>query len=441
MRREVVITGVGVVSGLGLGAEALWDGLVACRSCLAPITRFDATGFACRLAGDAGDIALRDHVPKSYRKATKVMARDTELAVVAADLAAQQAGLRTRAQDGEPTYPAGRIGTHIGAGLIAAEADELAAAFVTAAEGGAMSLRIWGERGMGNLTPLWMLKYLPNMLACHVTIIHGCEGPSNTITCAEASALLCLGESARVIERGDADCCFSGGAESKVNQMGLTRFTLAGRMATTGAHESGADFVRPYDPEAPGQITGEAGAILVLEGADAAEARGAAALARISGFGAGQSPAPVAPLLERPPADFVDDGLVGAIEGALQDAGLAPDQIDVIVPHGAGHRVVDQIEAGALAAVFGRRLAELPLITITPNIGESWAGAGGVQAAAAVMALRRQMIPARIHAGTAPPGLQAGRAQSQRRSLRHALVCTHGLGGQNAAMVLSRVQG
>ena len=263
--------------------------MVAGRCGIAPIARFDASGFACRLAGEVKDYSAKDFVPKGYRKAVKVMARDTELAVGAAKLAAEDAGLVTRAQSGEgevapTTYPAERLGCHIGAGLMPAEASEMASAMVTAREPNpspellastnGLTLRAWGTIGVGgesgalggmnNLQPLWMLKYLPNMLACHVTIIHGAEGPSNTITCAEASGLLSLGESARVIERGAADVCFSGGAESKVNLMGLMRATLAGRVGATEGFD-GPTVVRPYDPAAGGNVLGEAGGLLILE--------------------------------------------------------------------------------------------------------------------------------------------------------------------------------
>ena len=244
MRRQVAITGLGAVSSLGVGFPALWNGLLAGTSALGPITRFDASGFHCRLAGEVKDFSAKDHVPKHYRKAVKIMARDIELAVAAAKEAAEDAGLITRANlpeggTGETTFLSERFGCHIGAALIAADTQELTSAMTTAVRAagdrnsgdssmGGFSLNAWGtedggEEGMNNLTPLWLLKYLPNMLASHVTIIHGAEGPSNTITCNEASGLLSISESLRVIQRGAADICFSGGAESNVNFMRLIR--------------------------------------------------------------------------------------------------------------------------------------------------------------------------------------------------------------------------
>lgn len=439
MDRRVVITGLGVVSGFGVGADALWSGLCEGRTRLGPITRFDAAGFATRLAAQLpDDFSARDFVPKSYRKATKVMARDSEIAVAAAKACVEDARLVTRGSEGESvttTYPASRLGCQIGAGLIAAEAEELTAAMATAVDGdGRFSLRKWGGeggQGMEALTPLWLLKYLPNMLACHVTIIHGAEGPSNTITCAEASALLSIGESMRVIQRGAADACFSGGCESRLNVMGLLRWSLARMLAPTADETDGSRIVRPYDDQAAGGLLGEGGGILMLEEERAAAARGARVWARLAGFGAGQSD-PDCIDGER------DEGMRFAIENALDDAGVRAGQIDAIVPMASGVKRLDAAEAGALRAVFGDRLARVPLVTLTPNVGNCTAGQGGIQAAVAAMCLREQRLPARLHAGRPARGLDAGARGAAAANLNCVLVCTGSLGGQNAAAVLTR---
>lgn len=457
MDRSVIITGVGTVCGLGVGAEALWEGLVSGRSALRPITRFDPSGFRSRLASEAVDFSgAREYVPKSYRKATKVMVRDTDMAVAAARLALDDARMATRGTNGDeggsPTYPGARFGCQIGAGLIAAEMDELTAALVTAMvpasvpvgpvdtapERGAavFSLRAWGTAeggggGMNNLPPLWLLKYLPNMLACHVTIVHGAEGPSNTVTAMQASGLFCLGESMRVIGRGDADACFSGGAESPINLLRHLRMELAGRLAPTGA--SALDVLRPYDASSAGGLAGEGGGILILEEAAAAERRGATPYARVAGFGSGQSTVATG-------SDFVwsGEGLRYAIESAMEDAGIGPGDVDAIIPQGSGVPAVDLEEAGALRAVFGLRLGSIPLVPLVPFIGDCLAGAGGLAAVVGAMCLRQQRLPARLHAGEPPADLLAGPAPSAPATLRNVLVCTGAVGGQNAALVLAR---
>lgn len=435
---------------------ALWDALVAGRSALGPITRFDASGFPCRLASEVTNFAGRDHVPKYYRKAVKVMARDTELAVGASRVAVEDAGLFTRAHVADPdavtpaeaakyTFRPRRLGCHIGAGLIAADTEELSLALASARAGagtpagatvlGGVDLNEWGRSGMENLTPLWLLKYLPNMLACHVTIIHGAEGPSNTITCAEASGLLSIGESMRVIERGAADACFAGGAESKLSLMGLLRLDLAGRLAHTGESKDGVSFVRPYETpgsgESRGGLLGEGGGILILEDQESARARSARVYAQALGFGAAHS----APGYD----DAEDDeGMRFAIEAALDDAGVRPDEIDAIVPMALGVETIDRAEFGALRAVFGGRLAGIPLVTLCPSIGNCNAGAGGLQAAVAATCIAQQRVPARLHAGTPREGICAGAAASHAATLRRVLVCTGSLGGQNAALVLGQ---
>jgi 3-oxoacyl-[acyl-carrier-protein] synthase II len=437
MPRRVAITGLGAVSPFGVGAEALWDALIEGRTAIAPIRAFDASGFHCCLGAELPDgFSIRDHVPKSYRKATKVMARDIEMAVAAANAAIRDAGLLTKAvlEEGQsPTYPPQRMGCNVGAGFIIAEINELTAALDTArGPAGGFSYEAWGESGMHNLTPLWMLKYLPNMLACHVTILHDAQGPSNTITCSEASGLLSIGESRAVIERGHADACFSGSAESKISPLGLIRAEHAGRIGHTGADVSPGAAVRPYDPTAPGGVLGEGGGIVILESLESARERGARVYAEIAGFGAGQSPSRTAD----PQTHAI--GLTYAIENALRDAGIGPDDIDAILPGAFGAPEPDLEEATALRAVFGQRLRDIPLITITPNIGNTLAGNGGLAACVASMALHRQTLPARIHAGTPPQDLQAGATPHRDAPLRHVLVCTTALAGQNAALVLRR---
>ena len=434
--REVVITGVGAVSAFGLGVDALWRGLCAGESRLGPVHRFDASGLRSHLAGELPeDFSARDHVPKHYRKGVKVMARDIELAVAAALSAVRHANLVTPALEIEdpPTYAPHRLACQIGAGLIAAELPELASAFVTAAEGAHLSYEQWGEVGMNNLTPLWMLKYLPNMLACHVTILHNAQGPSNTVTCAEASGVLSVGESMRVIERGDADASLAGGVESKVNPTWMLRLDLLGRLAHTAGHSTGANLVRPFDPGAPGTLVGEGGGILVLEEATSAARRGAPILARLLGFGAGQEPQAV--LSGTPPTG---EGLAGTILAALRDARCAIEDIDAIIPQGCGCADADAAEAEALRQVFGGRLPRIPLVTFAPSVGDLGAGAGGLALAIAAQCLRQQVLPARIHHGSPASGLFVGPSASESRTLNKVLVCTGSIGGQCGAVVLAR---
>lgn len=434
MKPVVYITGVGPVCGLGLGIDEVWPRLLAGESAVAPIKAFDASHFGSTLAAELDPgFKIRNFVPKTYRKATKVMARDIEIAVAAADLAAKDAGLTTAAQaQGDPSYEPARIGCHIGAGLIAADTTELTAALVKSQrEDGSFDIHHWGEEGMTNLTPLWLLKYLPNMLACHVTIVHDLQGPSNTITCAEASGGLSFGESLRVIQRGQADACFCGGAESNLNPVSFKREVFTDRLIRD--HDEPANAVRPFDAAAAGTVVGEGGGILILESAASFEKRGGTnAYAKVLGFGASQSLNLKARSLK--PTEE-GRGPMLAINAALRDAGLSAGEIDAVLPFGCAHPEWDAAEAAAMKQVFGERLSSIPVVSTKASLGNCAAGAGALDLAIAAKALKEQQLPKIINRDTPIDGLGA----SEAAKLERVLVFTPGFGGQNTAAVLSKV--
>lgn len=438
MRSHTLITGLGPVNAIGLGPEPFWASLCQAKPGVAPIESFDPSGFKVQIAGEVRDANIRDFVPKSYRKATKVMARDTELAVIAAKLAADDAGLKTRGSEDDASgfeINLARTGCQIGAGLIAADTEELARAVVSAKdEEGRFSMTKWGtegpgESGMNNLPPLWLLKYLPNMLACHVTIIHGLEGPSNTIMGAEASAILSIGESARVIERGSADICFTGGAESRLNHLGLIRWDYAGRVAHAPRDCDPASICRPYHPDSVGGLIGEAGGMLVIESAEHATDRGARAYAKIIGFGAAQNPRPYIPAINTMREhDPIDRGLAASITNALRDAQISASDLDAVFTLGLGEPELDRMEFGALQLALGNLAQSLPVASIAHLTGNTMAGHAGLMTAAAALCLHHQQLPQGI----------VVRNSSEQPELRRVLVCTSSLGGQSGSLILER---
>ena len=454
MKRRVVMTGLGPVSGLGVGIAPTWEAVTAGRGAVAAIDAFDPSGFGSRIGSQVRNFAVRDYVPKSYRKATKVMATDIEMAVAAADLAARDAGLRTAGTDADaaarpdfsPTYPQSRVGCHIGAGLIAAEINELTGALNESRnEQGNFDIHKWGSVGITHLTPLWLLKYLPNMLACHVTILHDCQGPSNTITCAEASALLSIGESLRVIERGAADLCFCGGVEDKINPMAMLRQQFTGRLNELD-NDRPAAAVRPFDKNAAGTVIGQGGAIVMLEALETFEKRLASsaaqasatprAYAEIAGFGASQS---VHQPRRNQAPDPAGKGIALAIRAALRDAGITPQQVDLIVPFGVGVPEYDRAEAAALVGIFGPRAKSVPIVSTKAYVGNLFAGAGGIDICVAAKAVAEQVIPATSNCDDPIDDLGAGSAPSRPGTINYALTYSAGFGGQNAAMVLKRL--
>ncbi len=432
---SIVISGVGLITCFGVGIEPLWKAMLEGRTGLHRIERFDPSGFTCQVAGelDEDSFKVKNIVPKSHRKATKVMCRDTELAVGAAADAVQSAGLTTAAtSDDPPTIEPTSVGCHIGAGLISAELNELSGALVTSQkENGSFDLAHWGREGMQNLSPLWLLKYLPNMLACHVTIVHNCQGPSNTITCCEASSGLSVAESRRVIQRGDAVLCLSGGAEDRVNPLALYRQHCTGRLTKTDGTGDMKTVVSPYTADANGTVVGEGGGILIVESSTSCNNRNGTPWCTVEGIGCRQS-------FADSPLDADPHAITSAVNKALNEANCIPSDIQVIIPLGSGIKQIDDAEREGLTNVFGESLSSIPTITTIPYTGNCMAGNGAISIGVSAMAIKEQKIPARL-GGTETPGIQAERCSQTDLAINKVLVITPSEGGQCVALVLGRI--
>lgn len=431
--RRVAITGLGVVTPAGIGIDAFWQNLLAGVSAVKTVSLFDASKFTCTVAGQLDDFSARNYVPKDYRKAVKVMARDIEIAVAAADLAFRDSGVVTKGIDPQNTTIASkRLGCNIGAGLICSDLDELGQAVNTSLEDGKFSLKLWGTTGMNNLTPLWLLKYLPNMLSCHVTIIHGAEGPSNCITCGDASGHQAVGEASRYISRGAADVAIAGGAESKLNPMGLVRQEMLKRLCTTKADASAC---RPFDAGHAGTVIGEGGGMLILEDMDRAVNRSARIHAEMAGFGSACDPNAIDVLTP------TCGGLDLAIKSALRDAGITPDQVGLIVAHGTGVPGEDALEVQAWQSAMGSAAAKIPAVAITGATGSMFAGSGGASLAIAALALAKQTVPQTVNFTAPAPGCELNfSSQARQAKIEYAVVGSYTIGGQSAACVLKRYQ-
>ncbi|MEK6644203.1 MAG: beta-ketoacyl-[acyl-carrier-protein] synthase family protein [Planctomycetota bacterium] len=446
-KNRVVITGLGVTTPLGVGIAETFDALVEKKCGIGRITVFDASRYTSQIAGEVRSGKVADCVPKGYRKATKVMARDIELAVMAAYHAVKDAGLKTKCiiDRGEATGPSDidstRFGANIGAGLICADLTEVSGALATAAErpdapkDRGFSLKKWGSEGMSNLTPLWLLKYLPNMLACHVTIVHDCQAPSNTITCGEASSHLAIGEAFRTIERGDADLCICGGAESKLNQMSLMRQSLLNRLVTN-SNESPATACRPFDVSRSGTVVSEGGGLIILEEYERAKKRGAKIYAELIGFGAAVN----ASHWLTPQAD--GRGLALAMTKGLADAGVSASQVGLVNAFGAGTIEHDLSESAAIRSVLGDRVGSVPVITTRGSLGTNGAGTGAIDIAVLAMAMHRGVLPPSLNTDKIDPACGLKVVQGDPIDWRGEVavsVATAMSGGQTAALVIRRV--
>jgi 3-oxoacyl-[acyl-carrier-protein] synthase II len=440
--RRVVITGLGPVTPIGVGAAEFWNALLEGRSGIRRLRAFDPARFDSQIGGEIDGVSVADSVPKSYRKASKIMARDIVLAVIAAHRAVLDAGLKTRCliergeASGEPNLDSTRFGANIGAGLICADLPELAEALHASVEGGRFSLARWGAEGMNNLTPLWLLKFLPNMLACHVTIVHDCQGPSNTITCGEASSHLAIGEAFRTIARGVAEVCICGGAESKINPMALLRQSLGRRLSQRNDQPEKA--CRPFGAERDGTVVSEGGGLVILEELEHARRRGARIYAEVVGFGASSDAGPPRqPSLPHPQGR----GLALAARKALRDAGLGPEQVDLVAAQACGLREHDAAEAAAIRAVLGPRVEQTAVLSIKGGLGNNGAGSGAIDFIAAVLSLYNATIPPAVNSDPPDPacGLKLTTRGPVDARIEHVLSLAYALsGGQNAALVIRR---
>lgn len=247
--------------------------------------------------------------------------------------------------------------------------------------------------------------------------------------------MLSIGESLRVIQRGKADLCFCGGAETKMNPMVFYRQQLTGRLNTTSNDDPGG-AVRPFDRSAAGMVCGDGGGIVTLEAQETFEARGGnKAYAQVVGFGASQSVNREARNME---PDAEGRAVVTSITAALREAGIDTDQVDMIIGFGCGVPSWDRAEANGLRSVFGDRLTEVPLVSLRATVGNCGAGGGGIDVAIAAKALREQKVPAVVNRDTPIEGV-SGSAPSKDAELRHVLIFNMGFGGQHTAMVLKAI--
>jgi len=282
---------------------------------------------------------------------------------------------------------------------------------------------------------LWLLKYLPNMLACHVGIIHDIQGPSNTITCAEASAHLAIAEAAQVIGRGASDIALAGGAEAKVNPIVMIRQCLLKR-ATSENNDDPASACRPFDANARGSVFGEAAGVVILESLENAERRNARIYAEIVGIGQSNN---INPTYERVEPD--GQGIRIAVGKAIADAEIEPADLDLIIPHGTGISSDDLAEARAIQAALGDAVAEVPVWPTKSMLSNTGAASGAIDMIASVCAMKEGKIPAAINCDRRADGCNLSIAdQTRETNVRYALSCSYTYGGQTAALVLKQPQ-
>ncbi len=374
-RRRAVLTGIGAITPLGLDLPTIRAALREGRNGIGPIHSFDASAFPVRFAGEVVGFDARQYLDKKDRKRLSMMPRTIQFAVAAAKLALDDAGLDPATLD--PT----RFGVEIGAGTIPSDPGDLGpASRVGRDAAGAADVLKWGELGLPLIPPTWMLKYVPNMLACHVSISYNAQGPNNTITQTEAASLLALGEAYRILERGGADVFLVGGADTRVNPVSIVRqfkfHTLSQR------NETPEKACRPFDRARDGLVLGEGGAMFVLEEMKHALRRGARIHGEVIGFGAA--------------FDRGGDGMgvARAVQKALAEAEIHPDELDHVNAHGDSTRAGDAREARGLCAALG---TSVPVFAAKSYIGDLGAGGSAVELAVSLLALADGVLPATLN--------------------------------------------
>ncbi len=413
---DVVITGVGVVSPIGIGSEPYWNAMLKGQSGVRALDLYDGSELAPPLGGEVADFDPNQFIP---RKQKKVMSRDIQLGFAAAELACRQAGVQPGTVDPE------RLGVIYGADMIAAELPELQEAFGSCTIDGRFDFSLWGQRVKDHLFPLWMLKYLPNMPACHIAIAQDARGPNNSITLSEASSLAAVIEATQAIRRGQADLMLAGGASSRLHPCVWLRCTSYQLSSRTN---DPAGACRPFDADRDGLVFGEGAAAFVLENRRHAEARGAQPLARIAGAASTHE-------ARRPGMPVEGEAVRRAIQAALSAAGLQPSDLGHVNAHGVGTTVDDRIEARAIRDTLG----DVPVTAPKSYFGDLCAATGAVEMVASLLALEKGLVPPTLNYRRPDPEcpvrVVAGGAIPLVRPA--AMVLNHARTGQAVAVVLA----
>jgi 3-oxoacyl-[acyl-carrier-protein] synthase II len=430
---RVAITGLGVVTPVGIGIEAFADALRSGRSGVGRITTFCCDGFDTQIAAEIApaDLCVDEFVEP--KKMVKHMSRATQFAVVAAALARRQARLGMDEADAE------RIGVCIGAGgmglvdidMLVSQADAIIEA---AAQTRASTLdvpafaRVYGER----VNPIVSLRGLPNLAAAHVAIQQGARGPNLTVTTACTSGTQAIGQGLRMIQHGDADVVFAGGTDAMINPVGVLGFSMLGTLSRANADPGRAS--RPFDRDRDGFVIGEGAGVVVLERGSFATARGATILAEAAGCGVTCDAYRITD--ERPDAS----GGARAITGALRDGGASVADLQYINAHGTGTLMNDRVETQAIKVALGAHAYGLPISSTKSMMGHLVAGAGAVEYVATILALLGEFIPPTINYEHPDPECDLDYVPNHSRAARFstALSNSFGFGGQNACALIRR---
>ena len=408
--RRVVVTGLGVVSPLGMGAEPTWEGLLAGRSGAGPITLFDCsrhtTKFAC-------EVKNFDPLAFSDKKEARKMDRFIQLGVAASDYALKDSALTFTREESE------MVGVFIGSGI---------GGFATIEREHTEMI----NGGPRRISPFFIPSAIINLAAGWVTIRTGARGPSSATATACTSSAHAIGDAFRVIQRGEADVMIAGGSEAAITGLGVGGFNAMRALSTRNDEPERAS--RPFDKDRDGFVIGEGSGILILEELGRATARGAKIYCELVGYAMTSD----AHHITAPCED--GDGAARVMAKAIKDAGIRPDQIAYVNAHGTSTPVGDQIEVAALKTVFGEHVKKLVVGSTKSMTGHLLGAAGGLEASITALAIRDQKIPPTINIDSQDPecDIDAAREGARSLSIDYALSNSFGFGGTNGALVFKR---
>lgn len=433
MRERVAITGIGVVTPIGVGAEAFSSALRCGHSGVRRIRAFDCEGFDTQIAAEIDDARFDAAAFVEPRKMVKHMSRAARFAVAAAALARRDARL---ARDDVDPY---RVGVSLGAGgmgpvdldLLSGQAE---AAIISARErdGDALDIPAFARVLRERTNPIALLRGLPNIAAAHVAIQQHACGPNNTITTACTAGTQAIGEALRMIQCGDADVVIAGGADAMINPVGVLGFSMLGALSRRNDQPQRAS--RPFDAERDGFVIGEGAGIVVLERESFAVARGARILAEAAGYGCTCDAYRITD--ERPDGEAA----AAAMRHCVEDAHASLSDIDYINAHGTGTPMNDVTETLAIRTLFGSRSNEVPVSSTKSMIGHLLAAAGAVELGATVLALNGGFLPPTVNLEVADSACDLDYVPNVARDARveAALSNSFGFGGQNACLMIRR---
>ena len=411
MQRRVVVTGIGLICGVGNNVSEVWQALLAGKSGIERITSFDVSQFACQIGAEVKNFDPLQYVEK---KEARKMARFIHLAIAAADEALQSANYKVENQE-----MAERMGVDIGSGIGGFDIIEREHS----------NLLHGGPR---KISPFFIPSAIVNLAAGQVSMRHNAKGPNEATCTACTTSAHSIGDAARIIKYGDADVMIAGGSEAAITPMGVGGFAAMRALSTRNDNPHAAS--RPWDRDRDGFVIGEGAGILILEELEHAKQRSARIIAEVVGYGMSAD----AYHITQPAED--GEGGFRVMRNAMRDAGIQPEQVGYVNAHGTSTPLGDEIEATAIKRAFGDHAYKMPVSSTKSMTGHLLGGAGGLEAGITVLALRDQIVPPTVNLDNPGEGCDLDFVPNTARKvvMEYAMTNSFGFGGTNGCLVFKR---